>query len=327
MTSAIIVGDVHISDVAPSGRVSTYKEDILAKLEFCVNTANAKNLPLIFAGDIFHVKAPNKNSHKLVQQVHEVIKPVKAGAWFLPGNHDMSNDRLDSLEKQPLGALCRMENMNLLLGWDERLPGICGIPYLTEFDWEDQRIYEYEEPEWGLAIQRFFEQYDYLPSHVYNDLIVTHAPIFKAGDEPIYNYIPASDWADWWSHDGPTSTYYGHIHECHGAYWENGHYFCNQGALSRGSLSESSITRKSAITLWAGNKFTRIEVPHKAPEEVFLFDKAIERAARKATAQSFSEAFESAKLNFLTTDEIIASLRPRVSTPKVLKVIENALEA
>lgn len=325
MSKAIIVGDIHLADKAPSSRRGSYAEEILDKIRWISAYALELGVSLVLAGDVFHIKAPSKNSHRLVQATHDALQGVRT--FVVPGNHDLSHDRLDSLAKQPLGALARMEGVSLLMGYDPELPGIMGIPYLTEFD-SDGEMVDYLRP-WGEAIQNWYSTIEYEPEgSTYNDLIVTHIPMFPPGEEPkgLYNYIDAEEWAQFWSHDGPTNTYYGHIHDCHGVFTVEGHTFCNQGALSRGSLHEATINRKPAVTLWDGEQFTRIEVPHKAPEEVYLFDEAERKKLNKASAEEFNSIVGTITLPRLTLEAIRDTIRKEASTPLVLKMAETALE-
>jgi hypothetical protein len=315
MTAAIIVGDVHIAERSPSSRRPTYKDEILDKLRFCVDEANRRNAPLVQAGDMFHLKPSSKNSHRLVQEVHEILSQTYNGAWIVPGNHDLSHDRLDSLDGQPLGALCRMENVNLLVGETVDLPGIAGVPYITEFDGGD----------WQHAMRDCWEDFGILAEEP--TLLVTHAPLFPPGEAPgVYASIEPDYWSEFWI--GIVATYYGHIHDYHGTYMSPNQLmqFCNQGALSRGSLHESTVTRKPAITFWDGTDFNRIEVPHKAPEEVFLFDEAAKKAANQASAEDFAKAIGSTKLRTLTIEQVYSKLRTSVSNREVLTIIEQILE-
>jgi hypothetical protein len=314
MTSALIIGDVHLSEKPPSSRTPDYAEEILAKLNFCVGYANEHSLPIVQAGDLFHLKAPSRNSHRLVQAVHSVLRDTNHGVFIVPGNHDLSGDRLDSLDSQPLGALLRMKNMNALLGTHADLPDVAGIPYLTEFDGGD----------WRAAL-------DPWQGRVADcDLLVTHAPIFPPGQEPgVYASIPAREWAEYW-YEVETNlfaTYYGHIHDCHGAYEFDDicHAFCNQGALSRGSLHESSVTRQPAVTHWDGSFFTRVEVPHKPSEEVFLFAEAEQAADNRASALEFAAQLGATKVVALTLEAVASHLRATVQDTTILSIIERVL--
>jgi DNA repair exonuclease SbcCD nuclease subunit len=47
---------------------------------------------------VFHIKTPTRNSHALVQRTGEVLTSAGLPVLIVPGNHDLSNDRLDSLK-------------------------------------------------------------------------------------------------------------------------------------------------------------------------------------------------------------------------------------
>lgn len=310
MTSVIIVGDTHLSDKAPTSRTSDYTMQILDKIRFVSSKAIELDVPLVFAGDIFHIKTPSKNSHWLVGAFHEALQGVRT--FIVPGNHDLLGDRLDTIDRQPIGALARMNNVSLLMGRDDELQSIVGIPYLTEFDggnWEHAIEY------WNEIIGE-------------PELIVTHAPIFPAGQQPgVYASIDADAWAEYFI--GIPATYYGHIHENYSVYMNTDQtmMFCNQGALSRGSLHESSISRKPAVTYWHDGTFERIEVPHLPANEVFLFDAATQAVKSKDSAKAFTDALGQTQLVELTLENVRETLRSQIKDKAVLVVIEDCLEA
>jgi 3',5'-cyclic AMP phosphodiesterase CpdA len=311
MSAAVIVGDIHVSDRAPSSRTSDYTKQILAKIKFAAEYAWQMECPLVFAGDVFHLKASSKNSHRLVQAVHDALSAAPH-TYIVPGNHDLEGDRLDSLPKQPLGALARMEGVSLLMGeLFPQLHQIVSVPYLTEFDGGD----------WKEALKPWEEQIGGA------DLLVTHAPIFPPGQAPgVYASIDPAEWASVMDDLGIDNTYYGHIHENHGTYEVNGHTFCNQGALSRGSLHESSVSREPAVTYWDGTSFSRIPVPHLPAAEVFLFDQAEIKAENKESAKAFADALGQTTLTALTLEEVLSTIRLTTPDAAVLRQVEECLE-
>lgn len=306
---ALIVGDVHLADKAPSSRTPDYTNQILGKISFAAEEAKRRNCPLVFAGDVFHIKAASKNSHRLVQAMHSALQGVRT--FIVPGNHDLEGDRLDSLDKQPLGALARMDAVSLLMGKDAELPGIVGIPYLTQFDGGD---WQAALEEWNYGIDE-------------PELIVTHAPLFPPGQAPgVYASIDPNEWAEFFI--GIPATYYGHIHDYHGVYTDTNGYmqFCNQGALSRGSLHESSVSRVPGITFWDGANFERVEVPHLPAAEVFLFDQAQVKAEQRQSAKAFAEALGATILTALTLEEVLATIKESDIDAAVMRQIEECLE-
>lgn len=327
MSQAVILGDIHLADKAPSSRRDTYTAEILRKLEYVcdytngwhdVTTPDYQHTPLILSGDVFHIKTPWRTSYRLIQQVHEILSTVRGGVLIVPGNHDLNGDRLDSLSEQPLGALCRMGNVELFIGQHELVPDFLGVPYLTEFDGGD----------WEAALTAWSKTLPPTEPGWVPELIVTHAPIFPKGDEPgVYAHIPAEQWATFWP--GHPATYYGHIHERHGIYSAFGRWFANAGALSRGSLHESSIKRWPSFTTWDGSKFEIIALPEsrvRPAEEVFLFAEQKKDKAAQSSAQEFTDALGKVELSNLTIEEVLAHIKAGMPAPNVMAVIESALE-
>ena len=238
LVKALLIGDIHLSVRPPSLRHSTYVDEILDKVAWCVQLAASRKVDVIIsAGDVFHVKSPSRTTHGLVQRTHEVLTAADIPVLVVPGNHDMQHDRLDSLDSQPLGALCRMRGIEMLIGGHESLP-VFGLPYLQ--NWADD-LYG-----WMAQWQEFADKHwlgqDEFP------LLVTHAPIFPSDEDPPYETIDAADWAELMGNKG--AVYHGHIHTPSGFYVEGGVWLANMGALSRGSLHESSLKRTPAVTLY-----------------------------------------------------------------------------
>lgn len=302
----MLVGDVHLSDRPPSVRTETYSDDILNKLRFASTQASLHGCEaLVLAGDVFHIKAPSRTSHGLVVRAHEALREGGLPVLVVPGNHDMSNDRIDSLPSQPLGSLAQMEGIELLMGWHPSLP-LYGLPWLSQGheDWWE---------EWGVP--------------GYPSLLVTHASIFPPGEEPPYDFIPAEQWG---AAMGSGACYYGHIHDPHGVYQVGNVLFCNNGALSRGSLHEQTLKRKPAITLFDDNGaewFTRIEVPHLPAAEVFRLAEVAEGKAQQGRLDEFLAEIGSTQLTVTGTEELLAVIEQQNLRPETLQAIREAVEA
>jgi DNA repair exonuclease SbcCD nuclease subunit len=283
---ALLLGDVHISDRPPSLRKEGYSDDILAKLEFCVQKANDLHVDAIIQlGDMFHIKAPSRTSHRLVQRTHDVLSKSNAPVLLVVGNHDISNDALESVDSQPIGTLSKMSGMELLLGPHPMLD-VWGVPYLND---------PKNTTKW-LTDSR--------------TLVCSHVSLFPAGDTPPYDYISASDYAGLLP-PGVSAVAYGHIHNPHGMYKEDGVWFCNNGAISRGSLHAETIHRNIKVTLYdsdllPGNPFTVIDVPFKKPEDVFYTDLANHKANSPIT-DDFMLSMEGVTLAAVSHESILHS--------------------
>lgn len=320
MTLVASVGDIHASDRPPSIRTDTYTEDIIAKLKFIVQTAAERGCDVIVLnGDVFHIKTPTRNSHALVQRIGAVLTSTDLEVWVVPGNHDLSNDRLDSLPRQPLGTLAKMTGINLLMGGHPALP-IFGLPYLH--DWENELpkwMYKYEK--WADA--RKGEEFDFWP------LMITHAPIFPAGEEPPYDFIPAPEWAGMMN--GKGDCIYGHIHDPHGTYKPLPHSetkMCNNGAISRGSLHEATLKRKPKFTIWdsSTSSFEAIEIPHRPVEAVFRLHVKEDVDEKNSRVEEFLESVGKTTLEGLSIEEVVHQAKVRGLSDRTRSLVTQLLE-
>lgn len=322
MTRILTIGDIHLADRPPSIRTETYTDDILAKLQAAVDLAAQHQCEaVVLAGDVFHLKTPTRNSHSLVQRTGEVLVSAKLPVLIVPGNHDLSNDRLDSLKKQPLGTLAKMAGIELLIGPHPTLP-LFGLPYLH--DWSDL-------PRWMKEYQRWSglkkaEDMDFRP------LMVTHAPIFPPGQEPPYEFIDAADWAEMMENG---DCYYGHIHDPHGAYVPNEAYknvvLCNNGAISRGSLHEATLKREPKVTLWGDDEgpygpFTTLPLPFRPVEAVFRLREKEDVDEKTNRVEEFLNHVGTTKLDGLSIEEVHAQARVKGLSPRTVSLIEELLE-
>lgn len=318
----LLCGDVHLSDRAPSSRLDSYCDELLAKLAWIGGYANEQDLPLVIAGDLFHIKAPSRTSHALVVRTHEVLSKTTRGVWIVPGNHDLHADRLGSLDAQPLGVLSRMPGMRLLMGADPDLPGIFGVPYLSEFDGGD----------WKKVLAPWLT----LATEAQPELVVTHAPIFPPGKAPsVYASVNPKQWAVQW-HGIATHTYYGHIHDPHDVFTVDSgivgaklHTFANFGAISRGSLHEETVNRWPTVSVFDAGTFTPVPLPDtvvKPAEAVFRFAEAELAKIAKGSAEEFAAALGAVKLANLTVEEVLHTIKQQTTDPLVLKIVEESIE-
>ena len=159
-------------------------------------------------------------------------------------------------------------------------------------------------------------------------LMVTHAPLFPSHQNPPYEYISYTDWGTLMGNYG--YVYYGHIHDHYGTIKELGVSFCNQGALSRGSLHESALNRKPAVTLWDSEaqveKFQRVEVPHKPSEEVFLLkDHEVKQQSQKEMTE-FVASISNTKISTSSFEEALSVIQSMSVDDNIKRIALNLLE-
>lgn len=258
MAKILTVNDIHASDRPPSSCTDSYMDDILDLLGQTVGEAYRHNVSaVVWSGDVFHSKAPTRNSHRLVQKIIRLGQSYGRPWYIVPGNHDMQMDRFQSIhDTQPLGVLYAA-GARALIGRCKEFPFLYGVPWQQE--WSDEVVAE--------ALRGFRE--DEFAANGGGHLVIAHAPIYPPGHELPYENYPAQMWADAMGNSGYCT--YGHVHEYHGTWEAAGVRFCNNGALSRGALHEYNLTRQVMATLWDSQdgSFTEVPLSAKPASEVF----------------------------------------------------------
>ncbi len=309
------MGDIHLSDRAPSSCTDSYQEDIFDILEEIGRIASERGSDgIIWAGDIFHHKTPGRTSHKTIIDLIDIVNTFTCPVWVVPGNHDMLHDRLDSIaHTQPLGVVLASGAVRILNGWMgiDRFEPVYGVPWLQHFT--DDTVTA------ALATYRAHPADRPL-------LVVTHAPLYPPGQELVHEFYPAENWAEAMAHHG--CVYYGHVHEPHRWYRTAGVTFCNAGAISRGSLHEHNLTREVQIAAWNSQTgiFDLITVPHKPASEVFRLVEAKETRTAKAELTQFLESIGAASIAITSVEAVMTHVRTLGLSPDVERTILTLLE-
>lgn len=271
---------------------------------------------MVWAGDVFHHKAPSRTDHGLVQDLIGVIRVYSCPLFIVPGNHDIQHDRLDSIESsQPLGVLFKAGALRLE-GWGGD-PDLYGVPWQQE--WSEAHV--------AAALGNWHRRSGGSP------LVVTHAPIYPPGREPGYagaEFTPASWWASAMGNEG--YLLYGHIHEPHGVWRHEGVTFCNFGALSRGSLDEYNVTRRVGVTIWDADApleraFEFVPLKARPAEEVFRLRRAAEDKAAERRQDLFLAGVDAVTLGLLSVESVIAHIREGGYSAGVADLAEELLMA
>lgn len=138
MIKVIFVGDVHLSEKNPLARIDDYNEAIFKKLDQIYNLAIEQKVQgVVFLGDMFHLKAPSKNSFKLVNRIVKYLRRfwrANIPTMILVGNHDLMYGVLASIPRQPIGILREMDGVftNLRLGNEGLDVCLTGIDFSNE---------------------------------------------------------------------------------------------------------------------------------------------------------------------------------------------------
>jgi predicted phosphodiesterase len=322
MAQILLVADIHATERPPSSCTDSYLEDLLDLLVQTQQIAQGRCVEAVaWAGDVFHHKAPSKTSHRLVMLLIRSILGYPCQVWIVPGNHDITYDRLDSLIRtQPLGVLFERGALRLD-GWatvayeDVVQPRpFYGVPWQQH--WTDEAVWEALSAYRGQMGRGWGTQHP---------LVVTHAPLYPPGQELTYENYPAEKFAAAMGNQG--SVFYGHVHEPHGTYIVDGVTFCNNGALSRGSLHEYNLTRQVACTLFDTDTgmFELVPLHAKPASQVFRLAEAQEAKTSQAATEEFLVAIGSTSFAAVSVETVMAHIREQGLGAKEEALVEELL--
>lgn len=313
MTKILCVGDIHARDKAPVGAQEPYLEDLLDLLSQTVQIARERAVDaVVWAGDVFHEKEPRKTSHATVQRMIEIVQSHgDIPLYIVPGNHDISNDRLESIEeKQPLGVLYK--------AGARRLSGWAGVPGLRLYGIEWQADWHTDECVWPRVLDNYNAS---MTSGLieYNGpaLVVTHASLYPPNQEPPFDVLDIKEAAKVMGNKG--SMYYGHIHEDHGVYEVDGVTFANMGALSRGSRHEYNVTRDIKVCVWEDGEFEEIVLDYRPAEDFMLLDEKNEEKQSKMNMDNFLANIGTRSLEISSTATVVDHINARKDVPKPVR--------
>lgn len=334
MSKFLLLNDVHLTNENshPASCTSSYTDDLFDLLYQAIDVAHRYECrAIIQLGDFFHIKAPGRNSHALVQRALRWADHGNIPKYIVPGNHDLSNDRLESLnEGQPLGVMFDSGKVQRAEGYllvkspkgkydssAEMFP-IYGIPWQTHWDAEQSVA--------DSAVKEALS--DFEPKDT-PQLIVTHAPFFPPGVNPAYEHYSVEKFSRYVNPSGKSNVQviYGHIHDLHGEYVVNGVRFANYGALSRGSLTESNLTRPVGVTIWdsISGTFEFIPLEAKPAEEVFRVKEIEEVKTTQLKLDEFLTSVGQSSIEITSIESVLDKIRSMKLGKDIERVVEELL--
>jgi DNA repair exonuclease SbcCD nuclease subunit len=322
----LLIGDVHLADRPPSSCTETYLEDLFNLMDQASEVAKQYGCSAIIqAGDWFHIKMPSRNSHKLVIRSIDWASKVPCPVFVVPGNHDLSNDRLESLnEGQPLGAVIRSKAVKILDGWAEdfsiaAMP-VYGVPWIQDWDASEDIA--------DKAVSDALEFYRVDSENSIPFLVVTHAPFYPPGKEPKYENAEVYPPEKFALHmGGHGNVYYGHIHDPHGVYTVGGVRFANYGALSRGSLTESNLTRQVGVTVWDSitGEFEFVPLDARPASEVFRLQEIGEVKSAQSELDEFLASVGQTTVEITSTEAVMSHIKSLGLGKELEAIVEELL--
>jgi DNA repair exonuclease SbcCD nuclease subunit len=322
----ITANDIHISDYGPRARTDDFKTTVLGKIVQMGVACSKLNADAgIIAGDLFNLKSPAKNSHQLNQELIKEFKKFPCPVYMIEGNHDLTANKLESLEEQPLGVLFADNTLiqlrHKIIEKESLKVSLVGVPYTENLDLKTLKFPYKEDFVAQIAVMHVYaglKTGNLFQEHLYgyNELAMLPADIFVLG----------------------------HYHIDQGVYESEGKHFINIGSMSRGTLSEEDISHqpklgyikisvedgKTSFTVKtiklkirpASEVFdlTKKEVEKKEEEEIRVF---VEKLAAEAVQTSISE--KKSIDNILDAMDLAKTVRDRAIHFIQLATHENKL--
>jgi DNA repair exonuclease SbcCD nuclease subunit len=334
LSKYLIINDVHLTNdnSHPSSCTPSYTPDLFNLLKQAADLAVVRECEAIIQlGDFFHIKTPSRNSHELVQRAMRWARDCVVPVFIVPGNHDLLNDRLDSLDEgQPLGVLYdagvaqRAEGYLHIKG--PRGPFDSSVQALPIFGIGWQQYWDAQADIADRAVAKALEGFE--PEDT-PQLIVTHAPFFPPGANPAYEHYSTEKFARMVNPTGKANVQviYGHIHDYHGEYVVNGVRFANYGALSRGSLTESNLTRPVGVTIWDAitGRFEFIELQAKPADQVFRVKEITEVRTTQLKLDEFLKSVGQSTIEITTTESVLSKVRSLKLGKEIERIVEELL--
>ena len=219
----VTASDIHISDNGPRSRIDDFKSTVMDKIsQLKVICTKLKADGMLIAGDLYNLKNPTRNSHNLNQELIKEFRQFPCPIYMIEGNHDLTANRLDSLNDQPLGVLFADGTLIQLRHEIIQKKGtkisIVGVPYIDNID-----VTKLELPDKNDCASQICLMHLYAGSRA--------GMLFK---ERLYGY-------DELSRFNSNIFVLGHYHIDQGIQEVMGKYFVSLGSITRGTLSEEDI--------------------------------------------------------------------------------------
>jgi DNA repair exonuclease SbcCD nuclease subunit len=269
----IVMNDPHLDIKAPSSRrTDDYMETCFNKLyqvrDLCLEHGVDA---LCCTGDWFHRKNPQATPHRLTRALLDwshTITDEDIPLLTILGNHDVQFNRTshDAIARQPVSLLLANPRVVLLDELPIRINGVdfVGSSYRAAIDHE------------GTAVEDL-EQFQ-----IYCPLVTTVVQLTHASVVPhAVMWQPHTLLEDVARISSADICHTGHIHENLGIHkidrsvdGDRPFYWTNTGSLTRGSLTEDTVSRKPNVLLVevvpeGEPTFTVLELDHQPSEQIY----------------------------------------------------------
>lgn len=320
------VGDVHVSDTPPGYRTDSYRDDILAKLQFVMEESIRSEVDaVLFVGDLFHHR--RRVSHALLADVADLLA-LHPRVLLLPGNHDLIDNVLSEVGRQPVGILGRLPNVEVALDYtvisspnNDVHVRITPVPYRSGLGYVDCRVVP--DPNFtqlpGARFEVLWVHYGITEHELVHHTLVVSDPRWQPGHD--CDLVLA-----------------GHIHDDLGTFGsarlkDGRPPVVNFGSLSRGSLTEDALTRQPRVPLvrfvaspTSALQVVPIDVPCRPASEVFRLEDKLAETNGDRLASDFLASLDSAHVAVLSPEEVRETLQRSGAPAPVVTLALQALD-
>ncbi len=221
-----LIADPHLADTPPGQRLDGYLDQIMVKLEACLERADELGMAVVILGDLFH--KPRDNSNKMLVELIRIFgaRPKDNPVWVLVGNHDKYQSRftedvtLAVLEAAGVVSLMKDAGQQFLLETDDGPVLVCASPDGTSLP----------------------KKYDRQPDDPKTVIWLTHHNIqFPEFIDRAYSIkeLPGIDWL-----------INGHIHRPQETIKKGQTTWANPGNITRLTFTRRSMDREPAAAIW-----------------------------------------------------------------------------
>lgn len=227
--------DPHIQDGCPPSRKGDYREQIFAKMVDIGRMANEHKCDFaVCGGDVFEYQLPEKNKYSVVNRLIDVFRGYGIPLYGVEGNHDLRNDRQDSIASQPIGALIRSGvykhlRREVIKVGDLSL-GMFGFDFEENPDY-DSLVCDTEGLDFTLAVLHMYA------SRKGGDMFGTKVHAYED-----LARLPYNDF------------FFGHYHCDQGVEMIGEKKFINVGSVSRGSYGDDNVNRIPRVVIYTVTK-------------------------------------------------------------------------
>ena len=318
--------DTHLSDITPGRRTDDYPTTILEKIAYWADCCKRFRGVGIHAGDFFHHKKPKAqgNSMSLTRRTIQAFRAFPYGCvWGIPGNHDLSFDRMDSLPRQPLGVVIASGAVRNLLveptifcNRDETVQVLVeGYPYCEEKELLPLVL--------NCAPRPLGVTHRVALLHAYGHPDAENATFGSSGIpyDPIgYDALAESDY---------DFICWGHDHSRKETVTVGNTTHINLGSVARAAFNTDEVDRPVVLTLMSfskeGVRYKEIPIPVKPLEVIFrTADMGVEKAHKSEEISQFFTVMDEA-VGGITSSEPAKVLR-ELCDPQEIHIADRAIE-